>query len=456
MAGRRRATALDVQQLWNPCASAGARRVPWARRLRPMSAFPLPRRGKVALLRLLHQGTWDVRGLELPGFRSWLDRHLQRWSVDPVFLQRAAIRDLRRRCPGLDSLEARIRGAEAADREAATFRRLEALEQEIEGAARAVAGLADALSQAGAERRRPLADKLERFRAAHATLAGQREELLRAGPERRELLRLRDELAGLRAATGLEAAEAELARLQREQGRGSGRSGADFEEGALEVTREQIVPDVARRHALGAAFDRVEVLRGVTLGAAATELDLVVVVRGVAAEEPARVLAVVEVKRNVNDLGHGFRRRQQNLAWLRGDTSRYAPDDFRTRTFPTGHFDRPVAHPHPGGHVVLDAASFASLAPDPATGWVLPGLWFVTREGPLWGAGGAALSRIAHRVATDPRWEPDDPGYLSELLRWCRSLTHEVEAPDVLGLYAGHADAHDQLLLVPRVRPPPG
>ena len=33
----------------------------------------------------------------------------------------------------------------------------------------------------------------------------------------------------------------------------------------------------------------------------------------------------------------------------------------------------------------------------------------------------AALSAIAYRVATDPRWNPNDDGYIESLWRWCRS-----------------------------------
>ena len=80
--------------------------------------------------------------------------------------------------------------------------------------------------------------------------------------------------------------------------------------------------------------------RGVTLGAAGTELDQVIVRLPSRAERPVEVLAVVEVKRNLNDLAHGFRRRQDDLAWLTGHTANYDPRRYRTRQFPTGHFDK--------------------------------------------------------------------------------------------------------------------
>jgi len=162
------------------------------------------------------------------------------------------------------------------------------------------------------------------------------------------------------------------------------------------------------------------------------------------------VLALVEAKRNPNDLGHGFRRRQENLAWLTGDEAGYDPAAYRTRRFPSGHFDRAAVHERDGERHVLSRESFRRFARDPGTGMFLDHLYLVTRPGAVWGLGAAALSRIAHRVATDERWEPESDAYLRRLLRWCRSLAHEVETPDVLRLYAaGEARARQLLLVTP-------
>jgi hypothetical protein len=401
-------------------------------------------RGRAALLRLLREEVSDLRTLDPPGLRRWLERRLARWRRDPLFAQRVRIRELRRSHPRLAALEADLRSAEAADRASPLFPRLQRVERELEGAAKAMVGLSEALRGADADRLAELRAKRETFRSRRSALAAERENLTISSPERQILLRLRAELEALRARSGLDREEAALQALQRERGRGSVRSGASFEDRALEAVRLYVLPELAGGSEGGAV---PVVLTGVRLGAADTELDQVIVRPG-APGVPVEVLALVEAKRNPNDLGHGFRRRQENLAWLRGDRQRYDAERFRNRHFPTGHFDRAAVHRQGGEEFAIAAASFARLEPDPATGMVLRGLYLVTRWGALWGVSGAALARIQHRVATDPRWDPDDAAYLGELLRWCRGLAAPLEAPDVVRLYAEREEVAGHVLLL--------
>lgn len=191
----------------------------------------------------------------------------------------------------------------------------------------------------------------------------------------------------------------------------------------------------------------MRVLQGVTLGAARMEIDQLLVRCSGDADEPVEVLALVEVKRNVNDLAHGFGLRQENLAWLTGDEARYDPEAYRTSSFPEGRFDRAI-HESGGERYVFDAGSFRRFRPDPATGLLLDGLYLVTRPGAIWGVASAALARIAYRVSTDERWAPENEAYLRKLLEWCRSLAHGVETPDVLRTYAAAQDRAQQLLLL--------
>src|SRR5213076_407562 len=95
-----------------------------------------------------------------------------------------------------------------------------------------------------------------------------------------------------------------LTELQTARGRGSGRAGTAFEDEALALTRSVVLPEVSADPA------GHHILRTVRLGAAGVELDQVLVRRTGGSDEPVEVLAVVEVKRNINDLAHGFRRRQ--------------------------------------------------------------------------------------------------------------------------------------------------
>lgn len=402
-------------------------------------------RGAAELHRLLRERTLDLRTLDVGGFRRWLELHLARWERDPVFVQRTRIREIRRARPRLRALEAELRAAEAADQASPLSERLGRVEHELAGAGRAVAGLEGALEQAAPEKRAALQGKLDGFRARRAALGQELEELTRSSAERQALLRARAELAGLRAAAGLDAEEARLRELLRARGQGSGRRGAAFEELAAELTRVHLLPGLRDD---GADGGEPRVLRGVTLGAARMELDQVVVRAGAGPGEPVEALAVVEVKRGLNDIAHGFRMRQENLAWLTGGEDGPDPAAYRTRGFPAGRFDRPATHTDGGETLVFGPGSFRRFRRDPATGLFLDGLYLVTREGPLWGVGGAALARIACRVATDPRWDPADEGYLAGLLEWCGSLAHPVETPDVLRTYAAAGERAGQVLVV--------
>jgi hypothetical protein len=393
--------------------------------------------GAAVLRTLLRERTTDLRRIDADQFRGWLGGQLPVWRRDPVFVQRERIRDLRRAYPALRRLEREHRRAAAADARAPAGARLREVEVELHGVEHAVAGLTAALEAADDERRAALADKLAGFEARRATRAAERDGLAAASPERALLLRLDAELRRLRRESGVDAEEARLDELVRAQGQRAGRAGGGFEETALRAIRSHVLP------ALGDA--PLAVLTGVTLGAARTELDQVIV--RAPGDAPVEVLGVVEAKRNPNDVGHGFTRRQENLAWLGGHRAAYDPARHVTRRFPAGHFDRAVAHEQDGERFVFDPTSFRRFRPD-EKGLFLAGLYFVTRPAPLAGLSGGALGRVRHRAATDARFDLADDAYLGELLAWCGALAGPAETPDVLGLYAADPVLAGQVLLI--------
>src|SRR4051794_32711300 len=117
-------------------------------------------RGSRVLHRWLAAQTFDLRNLDLAGFRRWLDGQFARREGDPLFQQRVRIRGLRRGHPELRRSEEDVR--RAAERDAATpaFARLRQLDRDLAATARAVAGLTAALGPAAAERRPALEQKL--------------------------------------------------------------------------------------------------------------------------------------------------------------------------------------------------------------------------------------------------------------------------------------------------------
>jgi hypothetical protein len=156
---------------------------------------------------------------------------------------------------------------------------------------------------------------------------------------------------------------------------------------------------------------------------------------------------VVEAKRNINDLAHGFLRRQIDLAWLTGDRAAYDPAEHRTGTFDTGHFDRPAVHWEDRQAFLFAPGSFRRFQRD-ESGYIRDGLHLITRAGPVWGLSGAALARVAAAVSTDETWDSDDEAYLGRLFEWAKSLAGPVETPDLLGLYANDPERVGQLVIL--------
>ncbi|WP_375769733.1 OmpH family outer membrane protein [Archangium gephyra] len=402
-------------------------------------------RGTRELRRLLRQAV-DLRGLDLEGFRHWLTHQLPFWESDTAFVQRVSIRDLRRAHPELRALERACRHAAAADEASPHAARLLQVEEELTRSGKAIAGLGTALERAEPEAQPGLRRKLEAFQDRQQALQREQEQLTRESPPRQELLRLRAELQQLRSRLGLERAEAALAELLLNQGRRSVHAGGGFEQQALALTWQHIVPELVRTESTA----RLRVLTGVGLGAARTELDQLLIRQPRRAGEPVEVLALVEVKRNLNDLAHGFRRRQENLAWFTGDERHYEPLEYRTRHFRSGHFDREAVHEQDGERFVFAPGSFHHFRREPGPGPFLRRLYFITRTGTLAGVSTAALARIRHRVATDERWRLQDDASLRELLRWCQSLAEPLETPDVLRLYCSVPGRARQVLVASR------
>lgn len=381
------------------------------------------------LNRVIREQTLDLRCLNLAGFRKWLGLQMPRWESDPVFAQQVVIRDLRRAHPELRPLERAYQQATKADEAGPQFARLRQLDDELYNAGKATEGLSAAVAKLPPERRAALEAKLASFREIIRALEAERVALEAGSPEQQSFLTARGELDRFRAEIGLDREEARLAELQTARGRRTGRSGDSFEDTAADLIRQRVIPELA-------PDGDAHILHGVRFGAARVEFDLLVIRQPDTPTEPVEVLAVVEAKRNINDLAHGFLHRQEDLTWLTGDRGRYDPSAFRTKTFPTGHFDREVSFHSDGAMVRFGPDSFRLFRRDPSAGLFLDRLYLVTRPGWVWGVSSAATARISARIATDEDWNPGNAAYLGRLLDWAKSLAGPTETPDILRLYA--------------------
>jgi hypothetical protein len=73
-----------------------------------------------------------------------------------------------------------------------------------------------------------------------------------------------------------------------------------------------------------------------------------------------RVLGIVEVKSNANDIANAYRSISNSLHWLSSNIHRYDPVDFITKGYPRGHFDKTFSHNHGGETFLFTSESFSA------------------------------------------------------------------------------------------------
>jgi hypothetical protein len=388
---------------------------------------------------LVREHLHDVRAIaDVRAFREWLRGHLDRWERDPIFQQRSAVREIRRRHPEFRVLERRYRAAVERSEASPEGTALHRVEHECANAQKAIAGIGRAIQRESGEKRMRLGEKLAHYQTRMADLEVERMRLLDACAACRDARIAFDELTALQASSGLERAEATLATLMVERGRGSGRAGEAFEHASLDATHRLIVPH------LDEDARALRIVSHVRLGGARVELDHVVV-RCDGTVAPVDVLAIVEAKRNINDLAHGYALRVENIAWLSGRARGFDPELYRTRSYPGGVFDRSFTHRDADGDLLFGQSSFARFADErEATNR----LYMITRPGPIWGLSSGALARLSYRIAIDERWDPADDAYLARLHEWTLTLANEFETPDLLAMYRRRSDARGRILLI--------
>lgn len=375
----------------------------------------------------------DLHGLSLGEFRAWLTARLDEAGRRESFRRAVAIRDIRRaHRRRLRDRERRLAAARAAFESSPAAVEHAAAENEAGDLRSAVAGLTQAVAAGRADPQK-LNDFRKRLAAAEARLAE-----AERSPECRRVARAEASLARLRAEIGLDDAEAERAAADRGRGQTATRSGDTFESAASAAIRQSVLPDLAGRNPT--------VLHGVTLGCARGELDQVVVEAPADPDSPVAVRAVVEAKRNVNDLSHGFRLRQENLAWFAGDASGYEPDRYRTAAYPDGHFAGGATHAEGGREFRFTPASFAPFATPDAGPHRLAGLYFVTTERPLLGVSSAELGMLLDRVLSDPLFDPASDAKLRRFRTRALDLVADFQSEDVLALYAAEGAPEGHVL----------
>ncbi|MCB9881764.1 MAG: hypothetical protein H6834_08245 [Planctomycetes bacterium] len=393
-------------------------------------------RGQQELRRYLDAQEPKVASLDIDGFRAWLGRRLEVESRDPGFQLRTRIQEIESR-PEFVAARKAYRQAERALAQTTEGQRMRSLLAEIESGEKAIEGLRGALANgAGAPQRTKLDQFEDQVDTAHRALR----HLHRTSQAFQQYESAREHLERLEQDSGLRDAEQALVQHQKHRGRRAGNQGDDFERLALEVLRETVVPELTRQG------ETLHVLSGVTLGCARAELDHVIVREY--ARRSVDVRAIVEVKRNVNDVASGFRMRQENIAWFRGAHEGYDPVLYRTQRYQHGHFDREAVHEAPDGHsFVFDRRSFQRFKPDDRKGHYLKHLYFFCDRRPLLGIGASEYSKLTYRIQTMPEFDLADDRTLTQVFHWLCEMAPAIQTRDVLEWYARRKPLATQILL---------
>lgn len=353
-----------------------------------------------AIATLLASDPGDPATLPDGALLDWLQGHFCTALRDEAFRLRLQMRAIWQAHPELLEARDRLDEAAAVRRESPEHDSLVETGRALRDASRAVAGLTEAVDEGRADEAK-LAEVRRRLKDLRTELGRQQA----ASPPHRDWAAARQRFDDLLVDTGLFDLREELEDVERARGRGSGVAGRRFEDlGAATLERELLPALAARGH-------DPRLLRGVTLGCARGEWDALIV--EASATSPAIVLGMAEFKRNPNDIARGFALRQENLAWLRGDSRHYDPSQYRTHRYPTGHFEGPVTE----AGLTFTKRSFAGLTPRPATGDVLASLHFVTTDRPLTGLNSRARAQLLSRLAGDRHVDWTSPSALANAVR---------------------------------------
>ena len=373
----------------------------------------------------LSKNSVNLHDLSLEQFRGWLSTRIKETSKSEVFQLRCEIRDLKRtHRRRLRDRERRLSDAQRAYEKTEASKQIRQLTKESESLNKAVEGLTLAVSEGRAEKK-----KLKSFREKLHQVTERMTSLSSSVPEKKRFDRAIASMRKLREEIGLDEAESNLQDVASQKGHSSVRAGTRFEEISSQATTSLIVPQVT------SPTEKATVLHGVTLGCARGELDQLVVVNS-KDSEVVEVRALVEAKRNINDLVHGFRQRQENLAWFVGDSSGYDAELYRTDRYKSGDFDGVATHQEEYRDFHFDSTSFQRFDTNAQNEHRLDGLFFVTEKRRLLGTTTAELGRILHRVATDPSFRIESDTILRRFRKWTLDVVGEFQTQDVLRLYS--------------------
>lgn len=406
--------------------------------------------GQDVLRDFLADNTLDFKSLSPEQFRDWISAQLRRKERDAVFLKRCAMRDIRKEHLSiLRTLEHTFRSRKSEFEASPNAKRLEEIDRESLGAQKALSGLSQAIEKASGDKQAAMVEKRDGFVLKVTALEEEKQSILTQTPEKLLLDEAEVALERYKADIGLTALDEEIKTLNKDQARNTTRAGSSFEDVSRAYAEAVILPQLAAR---GDSIEegRIFVLGGVTLGIAHTEIDNLVVRVGDDPDEPVEVLAMVEAKRNINDVASGFFMRQQNLGFLTNNDSMYDPERYFTKVFREGRFDKPAVHKEHDRSFCFSVDSFKHFSPEPEIGYFVDRLYFVVQKRKLLGVDSGFYSRIMYRISTDTNYELEDNKYLRSLHQWILETLPPLQTRDVMAYYEQNEIWANQFFILER------
>ncbi|MEM1009014.1 MAG: hypothetical protein AAGJ35_08400, partial [Myxococcota bacterium] len=372
--------------------------------------------GLRSLHNFLKRNAIQLRDMDLAQFTQWLRTQIERQKQhDSIYAQQWALRARKQelRDKYLPLREAYMQ-QEKLFSSSSIAQVLEKLRHQIDGSQHAQEGIHQALVTMPLEKQDTLQEKKLFFVHKQQILTEVVEMIRNTVPEVGRTEQAREAFFSFCDQHGIAQAEAAIKAAQQDSGQKRSKSGSSFEDQVYPLVQGVIVPHLLRKPQCSTLPNNVHILSGVKLGSARAEIDYMVV-RQAAPQKPVKVLAVVEVKRDPNDIGHGFHQRQETLAWFRGDTQHYDPQEWRTKVYNTGHFDQPATHREHDQTYLFQPESFGFFERDVASQWYLKRLYFIAQKRRLQGLAASEKALLLQRVVNQMDFSIDIQDDVAEL-----------------------------------------
>ncbi|WP_372369952.1 endonuclease V [Candidatus Uabimicrobium sp. HlEnr_7] len=380
------------------------------------------------LTNYLQKNSFCFHDLNTDNFRNWLKNLVEREKNNNSFQQRSKIRNLKKdNWEEYHTLQKNLKIAERNFLNHPNKSSFEEVENAIDSSQKAIQGLSNFLQKNSDDEKRQ--EKLKNFQEKLSNLQEQRDLLVKDTPEKVIFEKAQETLKNFEQSLGLPEEEAKLAAILKNQGQKRSFSGSQFEDVSLKIVQNNICSTLSQRYNL--QTDNMVILSNVTLGCARAEIDYLVIQE--MPETCVKVLAVIEVKKNINDVAGGFELRQENIHWFTKNSEKYDWQIYRTKIFREGHFDKKVKHSEHGKEYFFDSSSFLNFSHE--NEYYLQDLFFITYDRQLTGLRASEKSILSHRISTDVFFDLENDDYIEKLFTWCCERFSTLQTKNVLEFY---------------------